>query len=434
MVGGRFLSTAACCVLLALFNLPAAGAENRPATKPDAPKLGAPPWFKLPNSQVKPVAWSELTGWRDDDHAAAFEAFLKSCQPIVESAPPRPGAKPFHAALHSVCKRAIKDPPADRDAAREFFESNFQPMRIMPHGQGYGFLTGYYEPIIEGSREPSSEFNVPLYRTPSIPANRTLHRSAIEDGALAGRQLEICWLKDQTDLFFAQIQGSARVRLEDGKVLRLNYSGHNGWPYTAIGAILIAREVVSREEMSMQRIREWIEANPKEGKDLRRRNKSFVFFRETGLADYEEPVGAQGVSLTPGRSIAVDRFIHVYGTPFFIEADLPLDGERSENSLRRLWVAQDTGGAIRGPARADLYFGAGDGHAAVAGRIRHPGRFTIFVPRDNALRPTAITVAAPATPPQIEVVSQQPVIEQKPASTPEQPAVDQNPDTEPRRE
>jgi membrane-bound lytic murein transglycosylase A len=434
MVGGRFLSTAACCILIALFNPPADGAENRPAIKPDVAKLGAPPWFKLPNSQVKPVAWSELTGWRDDDHAAAFETFLKSCQPIVDSAPPRPGAKPFHAALQSVCKRAIKDPPADREAAREFFESNFLPMRIMPHGQGYGFLTGYYEPIIEGSREPSSEFNVPLYRTPSIPANRTLHRAAIEDGALAGRQLEICWLKDQTDLFFAQIQGSARVKLEDGKILRLNYNSANGWPYTPIGGILIARQIVPREEMSMQRIREWIEANPKEGRELRRLNKSFVFFRETGLADFEEPVGAQGVSLTPGRSIAVDRFIHVYGTPFFIEADLPLDGERSENSLRRLWVAQDTGGAIRGPARADLYFGAGDGHAAVAGRIRHPGRFTIFVPLDNALRPKATTVAAPATPPKAEMASEQPAIEQKPESTPEQPVVDQNPDTEPRRE
>ncbi len=255
-------------------------------------------------------------------------------------------------------------------------------MRIAPLGQSNGFLTGYYEPIIEGSREPNTEFTVPLYRTPPGLTKPYLDRAAIEDGALVGRKLEICWLKDPTDLFFAQIQGSTRVKLEDGKILRLNYSSQNGWPYTAIGGILIAREIVPREEMSMQRIREWIDANPKEGKELRRRNKSFVFFRETSLADHEEPVGAQGVALTPGRSIAVDRFIHVYGTPFFIDAHLPLDGERSENSLRRLWVAQDTGGAIRGPARADLYFGAGDAQAQVAGRIRHPGQFTILIPRE----------------------------------------------------
>ena len=132
----------------------------------------------------------------------------------------------------------------------------------------------------------------------------------------------------------------------------------------------------------MDRIREWIQANPKEGKELRRRNKSYVFFRETGLAEREEPVGAQGVSLTPGRSIAIDRTIHVYGTPFFIDAKLPLDGERCENSFRRLMVSQDTGSAIRGPARADLYFGAGDAAAQVAGRIRHPGQFTILIPRE----------------------------------------------------
>jgi membrane-bound lytic murein transglycosylase A len=223
---------------------------------------------------------------------------------------------------------------------------------------------------------------VPLYRTPPDLRRPYYDRAAIENGALAGRKLEICWLKDPTDLFFAQIQGSARVRLEDGKILRLNYSSHNGWPYTAIGRILIDREIVPREEMSMQRIREWIEANPKEGRELRLRNRSFVFFRETGLAEHEEPIGAQGVSLTPGRSIAVDKSIHIYGTPFFIEAELPLDGERTEIAFHRLWVAQDTGGAIIGPARADLYFGSGDGAAHVAGRIRHPGRFTILIPRE----------------------------------------------------
>ena len=356
------------------------------ATVPDPDAELAEPFsptrFRIPNAQLKMLRWNEINGWRGDDHAAAFETFLKSCKTIVSGTPPRHADQPFYAALQSVCRRAIKELPLDRVAARIFFERNFRPMRIAPLGQNNGFLTGYYEPIIEGSHERNTEFNVPLYRTPPNLTKPYLDRAAIEDGALAGRKLEICWLKDPTDLFFAQIQGSARVRIEDGKILRLNYSSHNGQPYTAIGGVLIAREIVPKEDMSMQRIREWIDANPKEGKELRRRNKSFVFFRETGLADHEEPVGAQGVSLTPGRSIAVDKSIHIYGTPFFIEADLPLDGERSENSLRRLWVAQDTGGAIIGPARADLYFGAGDAQAQVAGRIRHPGQFTILIPRE----------------------------------------------------
>jgi len=338
--------------------------------------------FRIPNVQLETVSWTALDGWIADDHAAAFAAFLNSCKAVVRGAPPRHQSQPFYAALQSVCRRAAQLPPRDAEAARIFFERNFRPMRIARLGEDNGFITGYYEPIIEGSRVRTEQFNVPLYRTPPDLKKPYYDRAAIENGALAGRRLEICWLKDPTDLFFAQIQGSVRVRLEDGKILRLNYSNHNGWPYTPIGRILIEREIVPREEMSMQRIREWIEANPKEGRELRLRNRSFVFFRETGLAEHEEPIGAQGVPLTPGRSIAVDKSIHVYGTPFFIEAELPLDGERTENSLQRLWIAQDTGGAIVGPARADLYFGAGDGAAQVAGRLRHPGRFTILIPRE----------------------------------------------------
>src|SRR5476649_312330 len=164
--------------------------------------------------------------------------------------------------------------------------------------------------------------------------------------------------------------------------MRLNYDSHNGWPYTPIGRILIERNIVPKDEMSMDRIRDWMQANPEEGKELRRRNKSFVFFRETGLADHEEPTGAQGISLTPGRSIATDKNIHVYGTPFFIEAELPIEGEKSVKKFQRLMVSQDTGGAIIGPARADLYWGAGDEPAHIAGRIRHPGQFTMLIPRE----------------------------------------------------
>jgi len=360
----------------------------------------------IANAQLETVNWSEMSGWDADDHVAAFGTFLNSCKVMVRGTPPGRDNSPFYGALQSVCRRALAVHPRGEDAARTFFEQNFRPMRIAPLGEDKGFLTGYYEPIIVGSRVASEEFNVPLYRTPPNLSLRTplkkteadghkrwrrfahrdtgffYDRAAIEDGALAGRNLEICYLKDPTDLFFAQIQGSARVRLPDGKILRINYDSSNGWPYTPIGRILIERNLVPRDEMSMDRIREWMAANPAEGKELRRRNKSFVFFRETDLGDQDEPVGAQGVSLTPGRSIAVDKFIHVYGTPFFISAELPIENEKTVTKFNRLMVAQDTGGAILGPARADLYFGAGEEPAHVAGRIRHPGQFTMLIPRD----------------------------------------------------
>jgi len=172
-----------------------------------------------------------------------------------------------------------------------------------------------------------------------------------------------------------------RVLLDDGRLMRLNYAAANGQPYYAVGRWLIDRNIVPKEEMSMDRIREWMERNPKEGEELRRRNKSYVFFRETNLPVNEEPIGAQGISLTPGRSIAVDRKLHTYGTPFFISAYLPIQGLTPDTWFRRLMIAQDTGGAIVGPARADLYFGAGDEAASIAGRLRHNARFVMLMPK-----------------------------------------------------
>ena len=206
-------------------------------------------------------------------------------------------------------------------------------------------------------------------------------RGEIEDGKIAGRGLEIAWLKDPTDLLFAQIQGSARVHLPDGSTIRLNYDSYNGFPYTAVGRILIERGIIAREEMSMQKIREWMEAHPDGAKELRRQNRSYVFFREVQLGDKEEAIGAQGIPLTPGRSIAVDKALHVYGTPFFIAGELPIESERSKTPFQRLMIAQDTGSAIVGPARADLYFGAGPEAGKVAGRLKSNMRFVMLVPK-----------------------------------------------------
>jgi len=359
----------------------------------------------IPDTQLEPITWAAVDGWEADNHAAAFKTFMTSCRPFL-AAPQSADTRPLHAGLVNACRRAVglKSPSAVQ--ARKYFEDNFRPVRIAKLGESTGLLTGYYEPIVEGSRFPSPEFSVPLYRRPrdilvdgrspppGVFPNRASvgrrdaknqivpyhDRLAIEDGALDGQKLEICWIKDPFDAMSIQIQGSARIKLEDGTLLRLNYNGYNGHGYTAVGRILIERNLIPREEMSMERIKRWMHANPDQAREVRGTNRGFVFFRITGLNKTDEPVGAQGVPLDPGRSIAVDK-THVYGTPFFIEADLPLEGARP-TKFRRLMVAQDTGAAITGPARADLYWGAGDNAGRIAGRIRHQGRFVMLLPRE----------------------------------------------------
>jgi membrane-bound lytic murein transglycosylase A len=362
--------------------------------------------LKIADTQLEPLAWSSLDGWATDDHVASFAAFLTSCKPFLNTSRPR-DARPVYGALWDVCRRAAPLKPASSDEARAFFEENFRPVWIARLGEQKGLLTGYYEPVVEGSRFPNPEFHTPLYRRPpdllvagrkpkgsefpnkGIAVTRRnaknqlepyYDRAAIEEGALDGKRLEICWLKDPFDAFSIQIQGSARVNLEDGTVLRVNYDSHNGHPYSAVGRALIERNAVPRDQMSMARIHQWVLANPEEGRKVLQTNRSFVFFRITGLTDEGEAVGAQGVPLLAGRSIAVDK-VHVYGTPFFIEADLPVESDRPTTKFRRLMMAQDTGSAIVGPARADLYWGAGDVAGRIAGRIRHQGRFVMLLPR-----------------------------------------------------
>lgn len=386
----------------------------------------SPTPLQIPGARLEPVDWAAVDGWASDDHAEAYATFLASCRAIVNRGAARGETRPIYPGLKTVCRRALRAVPRDADGARRFFEENFHPYRIARVEETEGFLTGYYEPIVAGSRVRTDEYTVPMYRRPTdlvalgqrrkggFPNKGKVgrrvgkgkksklvdyhDRAAILDGALAGRGLEICWLKDPIDAFFIHIQGSARVQLEDGGVLRLNYEAHNGHPYTPVGRILIDRGIVPKEEMSLARIRDWMAENPQEGEELRRKNKSFVFFRVTELQDHEEAVGAQGVPLTTLRSIAVDRALHVYGTPFFIDAELPIASVDAATPFRRLMIAQDTGSAIVGPARADLYFGAGDEAGRVAGRIRHPARFTMLVPRevDPALRRAPLPRPRPA--------------------------------------
>jgi membrane-bound lytic murein transglycosylase A len=380
---------------------------------PDLPKPRSIPYpplawpFEISGSQYAPVAWANIAGWNEDDHLLAYKAFRASCTPISAQRNPPADPKALGISLREPCRAAKAADISDGAKAKAFFEEHFLPLKISRLGETDGFVTGYYEPVIDGSRTQTDVYNVPVYRRPSnlfvrgfrqssngLPnkgevfrkiGRRKLvpyyDRAEIEDGAIAGRGLEICWLKNQTDLLFTQIQGSARIRLEDGSTLRINYDAHNGYPYTPVGRILIDRGIIPKDQMSMQKIREWMDQNPDGAKELRRQNRSYVFFREVQLSDKDEAVGAQGVPLTPGRSIAVDKALHVYGTPFFIEGELPIESERSKTPFRRLMIAQDTGSAITGPARADLYFGAGAEAGRVSGRLKNNMRFAILVPK-----------------------------------------------------
>ncbi|MEJ2624434.1 MAG: MltA domain-containing protein [Pseudolabrys sp.] len=348
------------------------------------------PTLRLRHAQVTTLKFSDLNGWTQDDQAAAFKAFLKSCDAIRHATPAMRRKRPVYGGLYHACLRALKAGALDHVAARKFFEENFTPVRVVPGGETQGFFTGYYESMFAGSRVRSKEFDVPLYGVPKKWRGRStvfthLSRARIEDGALDGKGLVICWIKNPVDAFFAQIQGSARVKLDSGKVLRLNYVASNGMRYYPVGRDLIDKGIISRQDMSMQRIRQWMEANPKEGAALRRKDRSYVFFTETGLKSDEEIEGAQGVKLTALRSLAVDRHIHVYGTPIWVEVELPIKSETPATTFDRLLIAQDTGGAIVGPARADIYFGHAQGIERIAGRIKQHGRFVMLVPRGVAV-------------------------------------------------
>lgn len=365
----------------------------------------------FPEAQYDFVSFDQLDGWSADRQAQVFAGFRKSCEVLMKRKDV-PDVRPMEKALREVCPRALKLPDnTDDAAAKKFFEENFRPVRVSKLGETNGLLTGYYEPEVEGSLTLTQGFTVPLYRRPPELVSKARlgkrflragfpstggaghringkfvdyhDRAAIEDGALANRGLEIVWLRDAADAFFIQIQGSARIRLPDGKLVRVNYSAHNGHRFTPIGRNLIETGIVPRDEISMETIRMFIAEMPDEGRELMRQNKAFTFFRVIdNLPPDSEAVGAQGLSLVKDRSIAVDNKLHVYGSLFWIEAKLQLQNTKEGQVFNRLMVAQDTGSAIVGIARADIYFGGGAEAGAIAGRIRNPGAFFMLVPNE----------------------------------------------------
>ncbi|WP_061977577.1 murein transglycosylase A [Aureimonas sp. AU20] len=351
----------------------------------------SPPW--------RPLSFSALAEWPVVDPTPAFLAFARSAPALV-----KPDAASAAAPLRPAAEAALRAPAKDGAEARRFFERFFRPWRR--EGAQTGFLTGYYEPELPASRTRSAAFSAPLYRAPAdllrlspdAPLPDGLKeaqgfarvdtdtgrlspypdRAAIEAGFLEGRGLELVFLADPVEAFFVHVQGSARLRLPDGETMRVGYAAKNGHRFTAIGRVLVNEGELPLEGADMAGIRRWLAAHPERAAGLMRRNRSFIFFREIEGAEAEAgPIGAQGVALTPLASLAVDAVLTPYGTPILVDAPtLPVEGA----PFHRLVVAQDTGSAITGPERGDLFTGSGEAAGALAGTIRHPARWTVLRP------------------------------------------------------
>jgi len=372
--------------------------------------LGSSAWAGALSSvaRLEPIAFSDLDGWTKDDHAEALLTFQKSCGAVAEGRPAlRPALTPDWD-LTDICRRALAlSAKLGGDEARRFFEAHFEPHMVVPR-QGSGFLTGYFEPEFEGSLEPNGEFRTPLLERPAdlvtvaqgetLPgldpalqaARRTEHgyepypdRAAIEAGALGDRAKPIVYLREPGEAFIIHVQGSARIRLRDGRVVRVAYAGRNGHSYTSIGRLLVESGHIHREDMSLERLMGWLRDHPEPARALMQRNRSYIFFRIADELDPSDgPIGGAGVPLTPGRSLAVDRTLWSYGLPIWLQGELPVVEGRTE-ALRRLMIAQDTGSAIVGPARGDFFFGSGPAAGTRAGLLRHPVRFVVLRPKSR---------------------------------------------------
>jgi membrane-bound lytic murein transglycosylase A len=350
--------------------------------------------------KLKPVRFHDLPNWKQDDHLAAFNAFRISCRKYLNDKtrkPVRIDRKRFN-----LCKYALGVPINHKQSARLFFEQNFKPLRVL---SSTSMLTGYYEPEIEGSRVRTAEFNIPVYRRPAdlvslindkdrAAKNHQLTfmrrfngrlepfptREAIERGALEGQGLELIYLRDQVDAFFMHIQGSARIRLQDGSVIRIGYAGKNGHPYSSIGQHLKHSYKFRGKQLKLEAVKNWLRQNDKLGRKVMWHNKSYIFFRELDAEQAKGgPLGAEGVNLTPRRSLAVDGSYHQLGLPIWLE--VPSLNHHGERGFHQLMIGQDVGSAIKGPVRGDIFWGSGDVAGDVAGGTKHRGNFTLLLPR-----------------------------------------------------
>jgi membrane-bound lytic murein transglycosylase A len=401
------LALGACASLIESRPPGSAAPEREPpvAPPPVAPPQAAPPPAVAPGqpppisfaTSLQPVAWHAVRGWEADAPLDALATFLRGC-PVLKT----------QTAWQAVCASAAGVDNADAPAVREFFQSAFAPYRVVhPDGGEEGTVTGYYEPLLRGSRLPNATYRFPIYAVPDdllvvelgelypelkhmrlrgrLEGRRIVpyhSRADIETGKakLAGR--ELLWVDNLVDLFFLQIQGSGKVELSDGQTVRVSYADQNGHPYRSIGRLLVERGELTLDQASMQGIKAWADHNPERLPELLNENASYVFFREVSAAD-DGPPGALGVPLTAGRSLAVDPRAIPLGAPVFLATTWP----SSSLPLHRVMVAQDTGGAIKGAVRADFYWGSGPEAGVQAGRMRQAGRMWVLLPHGFPLSP-----------------------------------------------
>jgi len=361
--------------------------------------------------RFEPARFDALPGWREDAAAEALPALARSCGRLMTLPDERPlgpdGLAGTVADWREPCARLAGLPAGDDAALRELLEAEFRPFAVHDGERDQGLFTGYYEAELRGSLRRGGRYSVPLYGRPDdlveidlrdfradLPGERLVgrvengrlrpypDRASIENGHLAGRGAELLWVDDPVDAFFLHVQGSGVVELDDGRRLRVGFAGSNGRPFYAIGRALIDEGIIERERSSMQAIRDWLRANPERAEALMHRNERFIFFR---AIEGEGPIGAQGVPLTTGRSLAVDPDHLPLGVPLWLETTWPA----TERPLRRLMVAQDTGSAIKGPIRGDFFWGSGEPALEQAGRMRQQGRYWLLLPRAVAERRAA---------------------------------------------
>jgi membrane-bound lytic murein transglycosylase A len=378
-----------------------AGCKSPGPEKPAAPPAPAPvvvpvPLPEQPTAPAQPpphlraTTWDALPGWQQDDPAEAWSALLASCSALARQQ-----------AWTEVCAAAAEVRETDRETARRFFEGRFAPFELVDSSGGAeGLITGYYEPLLRGSRRPSARYRYPVHGVPDdllVVELSELHpelkglrlrgrlegrrivpyydRAQIREGKAAVRGREIAWVDNAVELFFLHVQGSGRIRLDEGGVLRVGYADHNGHPYRSIGRWLVEQGELPLERASMQGIKAWAQRNPGRMHELLNHNASYVFFRELP-GDAAGPLGALGVPLSPRRSIAVDPGFVPLGAPVYLATTWPA----SDKPLNRLMFAQDTGSAIRGTIRADFFWGHGEDAAREAGRMKQRVRMWVLLP------------------------------------------------------
>jgi membrane-bound lytic murein transglycosylase A len=406
-------------VAAALGAVPADSAVASSPTKQSGPRMKS-------EATYEPLSFAQVPGWGEDDHGAAFKAFRRSCERVIASARERPGAEKMAqpasppAPLVTVCEAAAKLPATvTKAAARAFFEEHFTPNGVAHKGP-QGLLTGYYEPVLKGSRKPEGEFQTPIYKRPPDLVNLVhetrraaagvtysharktdkgyepyLTRAAIDQGALRNQNLELVYVSDPVEVFFLQIQGSGRIRLPDGSMMRVHYDGKNGHPYSSIGRYLIEKGILAADKISMGALKQWLKADPERGKKVMWQNASYVFFRELSGPEAKGPLGAMNAQLTAGRSLAIDPAHHALGLPVYVTA-AGMTHVNKAIGLRRLMVAQDVGSAIKGPERGDVYFGSGDAAGRLAGVTKHPAKFIVLLPKAQPARVKAAQDGAEA--------------------------------------